>query len=252
MPGAAKKHLNTREFKQQQEALRSLEKEAQAVSAELEQHQREEAAMQERLQFIQQQAKEAEQFLSQKTELPKASMFNYKTALEEAHSVIENQNKALAEKSILTAQNEKRQAEIGSLQKNVTALNQKVTELEAEKDEERKRSWNDIRQLRDTNQHLLAKMEETERFFRWNTSAAMERNEYERERREEERLKVEEQKRRQQEILEKAQHEREAKERHETELAREKEAQQQEKERERQQQKEKSLERRPRGIGMGR
>lgn len=36
-PGAAKKHLNTREFKQQQEALHSLEKEAEAVSASLEQ-----------------------------------------------------------------------------------------------------------------------------------------------------------------------------------------------------------------------
>jgi hypothetical protein len=68
------------------------------VSAELEQHQREEAALQERLHSIQQQAQEAEQTLSLQTELPKASMFNYKNALEQAHSVIENQNKALAER----------------------------------------------------------------------------------------------------------------------------------------------------------
>ena len=55
-PGAKKRHLNTREFKQQQEALHSLEKEAQAMNAELEQRQREESALQERLHSIEQQA----------------------------------------------------------------------------------------------------------------------------------------------------------------------------------------------------
>ena len=59
-PGAAKKHLDTREFKQQQEAVRSLEKEAASVSNSLEQRKQEEAAAQERLQAIQQQAWEAD------------------------------------------------------------------------------------------------------------------------------------------------------------------------------------------------
>ena len=58
-PGAAKKHLDTREFKQQQEAVRSLEKEAASVSNSLEQRKQEEAAAQERVQAIQQQAWEA-------------------------------------------------------------------------------------------------------------------------------------------------------------------------------------------------
>ena len=69
-PGAKKRHLNTREFKQQQEALHSLEKEAQAVSAELEQRQREESALQERLQSIEQQALEAEKVLAVQTDIP--------------------------------------------------------------------------------------------------------------------------------------------------------------------------------------
>ena len=59
-PGAAKKHLDTREFKQQQEAVRSLEKEAASVSNSLEQRKQEEAAAQERVQAIQQQAWEAD------------------------------------------------------------------------------------------------------------------------------------------------------------------------------------------------
>ena len=58
--GSAKKHLDTREFKQQQEAVRSLEKEAESVSNSLEQRKQEEAAAQERLQVIQQQAWEAD------------------------------------------------------------------------------------------------------------------------------------------------------------------------------------------------
>ena len=59
-PGAAKKHLDTREFKQQQEAVRSLEKEAASVSNSLEQRKQEEAVAKERVQAIQQQAWEAD------------------------------------------------------------------------------------------------------------------------------------------------------------------------------------------------
>ena len=59
-PGAAKKHLDTREFKQQQEAVRSLEKEAASVSNSLEERKQEEAAAQKRVQALQQQAWEAD------------------------------------------------------------------------------------------------------------------------------------------------------------------------------------------------
>ena len=58
--GSAKKHLDTREFKQQQEAVCSLEKEAASLSNSLEQRKQEEAAAQEHLQAIQQQAWEAD------------------------------------------------------------------------------------------------------------------------------------------------------------------------------------------------
>ena len=251
-PGAKKKHLNTREFKQQQEALHSLEKEAQAVSAELELRQREESALQERLQSIERQAQEAEKVLAEQTDIPKASMLNFKSVLEAAQEVIEQQKKALAAKGIVTAQNEKQQAEIHSLRETVTALNTKIGHLKNELEEDRNRSAVSIRNLSGTNQNLLARLEETEKFFRWNTEAAMMRNDYEREKQQEAQRKAAEERQRKWEIEQQERQRQEEQQRREAELAREKEAQQQEKERERQQQKAQSLERRPRGMGMSR
>lgn len=247
-PGAKKRHLNTREFKQQQEALHSLEKEAQAVSAELEQRQREESALQERLQSIEQQALEAEKVLAEQTDIPKASMLNFKSVLETAQEIIERQKKALAAKGIVTAQNEKQQAEILSLRETVTALNTKIGHLKSEMEEDRKRSGVSIRNLNSTNQNLLARLEETEKFFRWNTEAAMMRNDYEREQRQEAQRKAAEQKRLAEEREQQERQRQEEQQRREAELAREKEAL----ELQRQQEKAQSLERRPRGMGMGR
>lgn len=246
-PGAKKRHLNTREFKQQQEALHSLEKEAQAVSAELEQRQREESALQERLQSIEQQALEAEKVLAEQTDIPKASMLNFKSVLETAQEIIERQKKALAAKGIIIAQNEKQQAEIQSLRETVTALNTKIGLLKNEMEEDRKRSAVSIRNLSSTNQNLLTRLEETEKFFRWNTEAAMMRDDYERERRQEAQRKAAEQKRLVQEREQQERQRQEEQQRREAELARQKEAQELERQRERAQ----SLERRPRGMGMG-
>ena len=246
-PGAKKRHLNTREFKQQQEALHSLEKEAQAVSAELEQRQREESALQERLQSIEQQALEAEKVLAEQTDIPKASMLNFKSVLETAQEIIERQKKALAAKGIIIAQNEKQQAEIQSLRETVTALNTKIGHLKNEMEEDRKRSAVSIRNLSSTNQNLLTRLEETEKFFRWNTEAAMMRDDYERERRQEAQRKAAEQKRLVQEREQQERQRQEEQQRREAELARQKEAQELERQRERAQ----SLERRPRGMGMG-
>ncbi len=246
-PGAKKRHLNTREFKQQQEALHSLEKEAQAVSAELEQRQREESALQERLQSIEQQALEAEKVLAVQTDIPKASMLNFKSVLQTAQEKIELQKKALAAKGIITAQNEKQQAEIQSLRETVTTLNTKIGHLKSEMEEDRKRSAVSIRNLSSTNQNLLARLEETEKFFRWNTEAAMMRNDYEREKQQEAQRKAAEERQRKWEIEQQERQRQEEQQRREAELARQKEAQELERQRERAQ----SLERRPRGMGMG-
>ncbi|MDL2216874.1 plasmid recombination protein, partial [Desulfovibrio sp. OttesenSCG-928-M14] len=139
-PGAKKKHLNTREFKQQQEALHNLEREAKAVSAELEQRQREESALRERLQSFERQAQEAEKVLAEQSEIPPASMFNFKSALESAKGIIERQKQSLAVKSIIEAEKEKQRLEIQRLHETVSRLKGKLAESEAERAEERQQS----------------------------------------------------------------------------------------------------------------
>lgn len=216
-PGAAKKHLNTREFKQQQEALHNLEKEAQTVSAELEQRQREEAALRERLQSFERQAQEAEKTLSERSEIPKASMLNYKSALETAQEIIERQKKALADRAILTAKNEKQQEEIHTLRETVTALNEKYRRSESERQQEQERSTAKLIEQMKTNNNLFARLEKVEAFFRWNTTAGMMRDEYERDKQQEAQKKAAEERQRkweaeQQERQRQAEKERQAKE----------------------------------------
>ena len=86
VPGAAKKHLNTREFKQQQNALDSLQQETQAVNAALEDGKQRESALRERVESYERQAQEAEEFLKTQSTIPDASMFNFKSALEYGRS----------------------------------------------------------------------------------------------------------------------------------------------------------------------
>ena len=251
-PGAAKKHLNTREFKQQQEALRGLEKEAEAVSASLEQHQREASTLQERLQSYERQAQEAEKALAEQTDIPKASMLNFKSSLETAQDIIERQKKALAAKGIVDAHNEKLRADNEKLQAQVKGLNDKVLGIQKQHAEERQQINADIRSLSHTNQNLLARLEETEKFFRWNPSASLMRDEYEREQREEARQREAERKRRAQEREQQERQQQEERARQ----AREQEQQKaQELERQRQE-RENSLARQwpspSRGMGMGR
>ena len=230
VPGAKKKHLDTREFKQQQEAVNGLQREAATIGQQVQDMKREESAVQERLQSYEQQAQEAEKVLRDDSAIPEASMFSFKPALEKAQHIIEQQKKALASKHLLAAHNEKQQTEIQSLHEAVTALNKKVAHLETEKAEERERSGISIRNLSSTNQNLAARLEETEKFFRWNPSASLMRDEYEREQREEARRRVAEQKALEREQQEKRQREEQERKAQEQQKAQELERQQRERE----------------------
>ena len=251
-PGAKKKHLNTREFKQQQEALASLEKEAQAICAELEQRQRAESALQDRLQSFERQALEPEKTLSEQTDIPKASILTFKSVLATSQEKIELQKQALAGQAILSAQSANIQEEVHSLRGTVTALHKKIGHLETEHEEDRKRSGASIMQLSNANQNLHARLEETEKFFRWNPEANQMHLDYIQEQRQEAQRKAAEKKRlaQERELRERQQQvekERQAK-KLEQQKALEVERQKLERDRERQQQRE----RRPRGMGMGR
>jgi hypothetical protein len=109
-PGEAKKHLNTREFKQQQTMLESRRQELADMADLLEEAVREEKAMRERLQSYERQAQEAEYELAVQSDIPPASMFTYKAALQTAQEIIERQKKALAAKSILEAHKKDRKS----------------------------------------------------------------------------------------------------------------------------------------------
>ena len=242
VPGAAKKHLNTREFKQQQNALDLLQQQVEAVYIDLEQGLQEESKMQERVQSYERQAQEAEKILGEDTALPDASMFNYKTTLEKAQRIIEQQKKALASKHLLAAHNEKQQQEIESLKKTVNGLNEKIIHMEASHTEEQKRSNQSTIKWMDAYSNVSARLEQIDNFFRWDLDANKMFNDYRQERQHEAERKAVEQK--QWETKErkkqlKKERERQGKE-HEKQAVQEAERQKQELEARREQQRERN------------
>lgn len=251
-PGAAKKHLNTREFKQQQEAFHKLEREAENVKAEIERKQREESELQERLQLIERQAQEAEKILSAQPEIPKSSMFNHKAVRETTDEIIERQKQALADRSILTAKNQQQETEIQGLKKTVSALNDQVMNLTVDKAQEQKRHGASLTKLMDENHNLSARLEEIEKFFRWNPEADKMHLDYRQEQRKEAERKAAEQRLLAQEREQQERQRQEEQTRQAKELEQQKALELERKREERELAKVRSLERRPRGMGMGR
>jgi len=179
-------------------------------------------------------------------------MFSYKAVLETAQEIIERQKKALAAKSIIAAQNEKRQEEVQSLRGTVNALNKKVAHLERKNADADERHSSSLKHWVTKCENADARLENIEKFFRWAPEANEMHLDYLSEQRKEALRKAAEQKRLAQELEQKAQREREEQQRLEAEQARQFEAQQQEKEQERERQRVEYLERRSRGMGMGR
>ena len=135
--GSAKKHLDTREFKQQQEALNNLILESEEIAQSSRQildalEQREEE-LKKNIKMYEQQAEEAEKILQEESSLPTASLFNYQSVLKKASFIIAELKKALAVTHIAQKQKE-------NLQKEVEALRKKQAQLEAEYTAHRKQS----------------------------------------------------------------------------------------------------------------
>lgn len=98
-PGSAKKHLDTREFKQQQEALNNLILESEELVQNSRQildalEQREEE-LKKNIEAYERQAEEAEKIFRNDSALPKVSIFNYQSVLKKASSIIAELEKAL-------------------------------------------------------------------------------------------------------------------------------------------------------------
>ena len=136
-PGSAKKHLNTREFKQQKEELARLAQEAAVLMRDSLQSlgilgQREEE-LKKSIEAYERQAEEAEKVLREDSSLPKVSLFNYPSVLEKASFIIEELKKALAVKHLVQTEKE-------ILKREVDSLCKKQRRLEAEYMSHRKQS----------------------------------------------------------------------------------------------------------------
>ena len=143
-PGSAKKHLDTREFKQQQEALNRLilesEEFAQSSRQIIDALEQREEELKKSLKEYERQAEEAEKILQGDSSLPKASLFNYQSVLKKASFIIAELKKALAVKHIAQKQKE-------NVQKEVEELRKKQTRLEAEYTAHRKQSHEEKEEL---------------------------------------------------------------------------------------------------------
>ena len=143
-PGSAKKHLDTREFKQQREALEKLIQESEEAARNSRQlisalGQREEE-LRKSIEEYERQAEEAEKVLREETDLPKASFLNYPSVLKKASSLIEELKKALAVKHLVQTEKE-------ILQREVDTLRGKLTRLEAGYTAHRKQSHEEKEEL---------------------------------------------------------------------------------------------------------
>jgi hypothetical protein len=238
-PGSKKIHLSTQEYKQQQNALNSLRKDVQAVKAKLEKGKQLESDLQKRVQSYEQQAQEAEKVLETQHSIPDASVFNFKSVLEQAKLIINMQKRTLAGKEILDRQNE-------WLQRDVRELSEKNVRLEAEIAIDKKRSSEAINHLHVSYNKLRAQIEETEKFFRHHPEINSKHIDFLQQERRETARKAAEQKARERE-----QQQREERERQAQEQERQK-AQELERQREEERRRSRESERARRGMGMGR
>ena len=136
-PGSAKRHLDTREFKQQKEELARLAQESAVLMRDSLRSlgilgQREEE-LKKSIEAYERQAEEAEKVLREESSLPKASFFNYPSVLEKASFIIEELKKALAVKHLVQTEKE-------ILKREVDSLRKKQAHLEAEYTTHRKQS----------------------------------------------------------------------------------------------------------------
>ena len=143
-PGSAKKHLDTREFKQQKEELARLAQEVAVLMRDSLRSlgllgQREEK-LKKSIEAYERQAEEAEKVLRDEHSLPKASLFNYPSVLKKASSLIEELKKALAVKHLVQTEKE-------ILQREVDTVRGKLPWLEAGYTAHRKQSHEEKEEL---------------------------------------------------------------------------------------------------------
>ena len=129
-PGAAKKHLDTREFKQQQEALNQLRQDTEVESEQLAQLQaeisRKESEWRKRLNGYEKLAAAAEAVVAKRPELPEPGMFKAQAIHDAATAIIRIYQNALADKLILKERNQHLEKQQREVDKTIAATEVRV------------------------------------------------------------------------------------------------------------------------------
>ncbi len=154
--GSAKKHLDTREFKQQQEMFNLLQSEAenlrQAIKnmdARLEEQKQTEAEVDERIAKQKAFIAEIEEKLNEKCTLRPANIFNYKEVLAEAEELITNLKHALADKNKIAHENDLLVQQADNLLRDREKAREYATRALAILNDERKNYENTIQKLKE-------------------------------------------------------------------------------------------------------
>ena len=125
---------------------------------------KQEEVLQECLQSMEQQAREAEAILSDMPELPQASLLNYKSVLKQAQAIMTQQQKSLAEKSMIAAARDKLQAENKTLEKRLQELSKQHSLLKAQYAQEREVNAHNMRSLMQQGRDFQDELEEYREF----------------------------------------------------------------------------------------
>ena len=154
--GSAKKHLTTRDFKQQQEALANLKLEIEKARQNLAAIQKEEKNLTTELAVVENLAHEARRELESKIVLPKPGLIVSKSTYTEALKIIGLQKKALADQGIIEHQNKQLWQEQSKIDSVIQSIREKY---DREVEKHRRESEKNRRDLQETRQ-ALKKIEE--------------------------------------------------------------------------------------------
>ena len=161
-PGAARKHLDTRQFKQQQEALRNLKTETVNTRHNLESIRKEVVQVQQmketesaQLKEVSRKAQEAENILRQEHGLPQPGFFVAKAHYQQALTVIERQKQALAEKTLVLERNRHLEERQGKIDQKIAAIEEAAAEKIHQHEEALKAVKAELRRREESHKSLV-------------------------------------------------------------------------------------------------
>lgn len=170
--GSAKKHLDTNEYKQQQEMLKLLQTEAENLRQTIKNmetriavQEQTEAEIGERIAKQKAIVAEAEEKLRVKSTLPPANLFNYKTVLAEAEQLIATLQQALADKNAIARERDARVYQAENLLRDRDEARKMTNKAIAVVNAERKNFGNIIQKMNNEKQSAERELDSLRSFI---------------------------------------------------------------------------------------